>query len=31
MPKENLIEGVDLSLSALTSLVEYQSEGYQLI
>ena len=31
MPKENLIEGVDLSLSALTSLVEYQSDGYQLI
>lgn len=30
-PKEDLIPGVNLALSAMTALIQYQDEGYQLI
>ena len=31
VPIEQTIEGVQLSLSAMTALIQYQSQGYQLI
>lgn len=30
-PKEDLIQGCKISLSAMTTLIQFQSEGYQLI
>ena len=31
IPKEQLIDGVQLSLSAMTALIQLQDQGYRLV